>query len=173
MGDFLGKALETFLFFYLIVALVALFMNNIDKSLQTKAMSSVTEFVDDIRASGKIDGEAYYNLTKRLFTEGKYGAEITVYQSVNYPEEINNVPTGKIIRNTLTIKDAEIREVLSSDDGFASFPLENGDRIKVTITRKSEGFTVLLNLLPLPKLNKEGTLIGSYAGTVYHTATSY
>ena len=66
MGEFVGKVIEVALFFYLVVVLVALFMNNIDKSLQTKALASATDFVDDARASGKIDGNAYYSLAEKL-----------------------------------------------------------------------------------------------------------
>ena len=145
----------------------ALFLNSADGDIQTRLKDRTSKFVDSARATGKIDPNEYLEYVAAVANCGEFEATIKVSRNITYA----TTTTGDIASAQIGIAQDEVLAYMfpegSSDN--KSYPLNNGDRVNVSIRRTGAGLTSLLSLIG--RGGRNGDLICEYSGTVYRTGS--
>lgn len=165
------KALSVGLFFMTLIAVLALFMVNLDSTSQVMARDCTNQFIDDVRACGYISPSRYREYITSLAINKDFAAEITVQRTRKVPEtDATGKPTGHFLYVVETFHNDEIIETMFPLDDASpekEFVLEKGDTIVSEVTRTGAGFTSILGLLKMQGRN--GDRIYNYSGSCYHT----
>jgi len=161
--------LTTILFFVSLIVLLALYMVNLDITSQTIAKDATYEFVDNVRASGKITPSEYRSYITDLTNRKDFKVELTVKHTEKIPElDGSGKPTGKTLFITKTYHNDEILTAMfppEDNKPEAEFVLEKGDTITAVVRRSGAGFTSILALMHME--GKDGDRILNYSGSCY------
>lgn len=159
-----------FFFGFIFLTMVVTF--KMDNDSQTYCDNAIHEFVDQSRATGYISPQAYLKMVNKMNNTGNlYDIEI-VHQSTKvapYVDVSGNEKQGEYAEIYDAYYKEEILEELFpiSTSSYGTYPLKNGDYIKVTYSLKEP--TLAAKMISMISTHSLKTIHGSYGGYVGST----
>ena len=144
----------------------------IDNDSQTYCDNAVHEFVDQTRATGYISPQAYLEMCEKMNNTGNLYDIKLVHQSTKltpYVDAAGNEKKGEFAEIYDAYYKEEILSVLfpTNTSFYGSYPLKNGDYIKVSYSLKEP--TLASKIIGLISTHSIKTIYGSYGGYVGST----
>lgn len=165
MGDVLGKFVVIlfgiFFIFYIPITIIALKQ---DAQKQTYIDDTVTEFVDNARATGKIAPAEYEHMVERVFL-AESPCTIEIFHGAKYVT-VDATDPDKYVTGSDYFTKQEILDVMYPDENTAiNYEMKNGDYIKVTVNNDEPSLGTSLLRVIVPSTGTQ-SLFTSYGGFV-------
>lgn len=165
MGDVLGKFVVIlfgiFFIFYIPITIISLKQ---DTQKQTYIDDAVTEFVDNVRATGKIAPAEYEQMVERVFM-AESPCTIEIFHGAKYVT-VDTINPGKYVTGSDYFNKQEILDVMYPDNNTKNtYEMKNGDYIKVTVTNDEPTLGVSLLRVLLPSTGTQA-IFTSYGGFI-------
>lgn len=178
MEEISGIMVSVLISCWLLLATIANYAIRNDNTVETYVNTTVHEFVDTARTTGKVTASDYDQLIKKLDATGNvYDINIEARNERQYPtmngNEVTGYETGYEVDGTNSIMDTLYgTQEEQGNDAEGVYRLENGDYFKVEVKNRSATLGNKLLSSIYFRVPETGTVYVSYGGYVGNDAES-